>query len=85
MRVSSMPSGAQIRETTILVALARAQFEDVAKQAEAEIGVFIVRARLEAELVVRKIVVQPLGRVIDVGIAQSFGAKLDGIRGRPDV
>jgi hypothetical protein len=57
----------------------------VAQQAETEIGVFIVLARLEAELVVREIVVEPLGAVIDVGIVGSFGAKFDGIRGRPDV
>jgi hypothetical protein len=48
----------------------------MAKQAKAEIGIFIMLARLERELVVRQEVVEPLGRVIHVRIARVFRRKV---------
>ena len=74
-RVVHAERRANARDDQLLIALAAAQFEDMAEQAEAEIGIFVMLARLEAELVVRQVVVEPLGGVIDVGIAPDPSAR----------
>ena len=60
-RVVHAERRANARDDELLVAPAAAQLEDMAEQAEAEIGIFVMLARLEAELVVRQVVVEPLG------------------------
>jgi hypothetical protein len=71
-RVVHSERRANARDDELLIAFAGAELEDMAQQAEAQIGIFVMLARLEAELVVRQAVVEPLGRVIDVRIVRIF-------------